>query len=184
MNKKIVFDMDDILWGLNEKATKLANVDYNKLVSFITQDNPVLNDDEKARMLSTYNSLELFRDIHWFDGVVRLNELKADVHIVSNIFALDIGDIKRTQLLNILTIPTKNIHLNLVRDAKKKTIDNDTFIFVDDSPYNIANSPAEHNIMLARPWNTSKYGKEILGSTKYKMFDSLNEIIDYIETLL
>lgn len=184
MLRKIIFDMDDTLWGLDEKAAKMADIDYNKLVTYVSEENPLLTTAEKQRLISAYNSKELFKNIQWFDGIERINTLKADVHIKSNIFLQEIDQIKRTQLNNVLQIPNENIHLDLVTDPKQKHIDPDTFIFVDDSPHNIIRSNAKHNIMLKHPWNTSSYGTAIIGSKPVIMIDSLNDIIDVIETLL
>ena len=184
MLKKVVFDMDDTLWSLNEKAVELANIDYNKLITFMINDNPLLTDEEKENLMKVYMSPDLFKNVNWFEGIERINDLNADVHINSNIFSTNVDNIKRVQLHDVLRITDDKIHLNLVTDAKNKPIDNDTFIFVDDSPYNIINSPAPYNLMLKRPWNTSDEAKIVLGNKPIHMFDSLNEIIDYIETLL
>lgn len=182
--KKIIFDIDDILWGLNERAAKMANLEYEKLTSFSVPLNKNLTKEEAKILTSVYENPSLFENIIWFNGIERIDSLPADVHIVSNIFQKEVDTLKRTQLHSVLNIPDEKIHLNLVTDATKKTIPEDTYIFVDDSPYNIAASPAKHNIMLKRPWNQSENGKQIIGDKPVKMFDTLNEIIDYIETLL
>ena len=182
--KKIIFDIDDILWSLNEKAAKMANIEYDNLTSFSVPLNTNLTKEEAERLTSVYDNPKLFENIVWFDGIKRIDSLPAEVHIVSNIFHKEVDTLKRTQLHSVTNIPDERIHLNLVTDATKKTIPEDTYIFVDDSPYNIAASNATHNIMLKRPWNQSANGKEIIGNKPVTMFDTLNEIIDYIETLL
>jgi hypothetical protein len=184
MKKKVVFDVDDILWDLNRKAAKLAGISYNDIITFSLNENPLLTDDEKIRLKSVYGSEELFKNIEWFKNIDRINHLNADVHICSNILNLAVADIKRKQIHQVLDISDNNIHLNFVTNGKVKQIPDDTFIFVDDSPYNILDSTAEHNIMLERPWNVSENGIAILGGKPRMMFKHFDSIIDCIEVLL
>lgn len=182
--KIVVFDVDDILWSLNKRAAKLANVPYEKLVTFSVPENTLLTLEEKERVLAVYNSDELFEEMEFHNGIERLNHLKATVHISSNVFGEIPAKLKMENLLRVLTIPIENIHLNLVTDPYKKKLPEGTYIFVDDSPYNIANSTATHNIMLKRAWNTSELANKIMGDIPRVQFDTLDEIIDYIEQIL
>ena len=182
--KIVVFDVDDILWSLNEKAAKLANIPYEKLITFNVPDNPLLTEVEKARLIEIYNSDELFAEMNFYDGVTRLNTLDADVRIVSNVFSKGPANQKLTNLRKVIRLPYWQIHLNMVTNPYKKELPEDTYIFVDDSPYNIAGSTAIHNIMLRKPWNTSEFANKIMGDIPRVQFDTLNEIIDYIETIL
>lgn len=184
MKKIVVFDVDDILWSLNKRAALLANVPYNKLVTFNLSENTLLNKEEKDRIINVYNSNELFKVMNFYNGIERLNTLNAEVHISSNVFKEIPAQQKMNHLLKVLTIPIENIHLNMVTDPYKKTLPEGTYIFVDDSPYNIANSTATHNIMLKKAWNTSELANKIMGDVPRVQFDTLNEIIDYIEQIL
>ena len=74
--------------------------------------------------------------------------------------------------------------MNVVNDFKSKILPKDTYIFVDDSPYNISKSNAVYNIMIKRPWNISNEANELLKNTSVIMCDSLNEVIDTIENIL
>ena len=185
MKKVVVFDIDDILWGLVTRVANQLNIPIEKLTTFVIKECPNLTKEEIDSIYDLFNREETFENIEWFDGVDRINNLNAEVHICSNIFRKELGDVKLVQLIEKFpNIPIENFHLNLVVDSTKKEIPNNTFIFVDDSPYNIRNNIATHKIMLKRVWNTSKDGMDILKDTPVKQFDTFNEIMDYIESLL
>ena len=42
--RNIVFDLDDTLWHLNKKASELTGINFNKLKTFITTENPLLTE--------------------------------------------------------------------------------------------------------------------------------------------
>lgn len=184
--KKVIFDIDDTLWGLNAKISKHTGIPLHKFVTFKLEMNPELSDKEKQLVLDWYSTSQLFENIEWFEGIDRINNLKADVYINSNIYSSEIEQLKRSQIHDVLDIEDDHIILNNVNNGSVgiKNIDSDTFIFVDDSPYNILHSKAKYNIMLNRPWNTSEYGQSIIGDTSVIICNSLNEIIDTIEIIL
>lgn len=189
MRRIVVFDVDDILWGLNAKVSEITGIPEEKLITFALQENPLLTDEEKERVMSIYMSSEQFRDIKWYPGVERIMSLEqygAEVHINSNSISQEVVDFKYSQLKSVIDIPDERLHLNLINigDSKKKDIGDDVFIFVDDSPHNIATSTAKYNLMLNHPWNTSVYGIRDIGNVPVVRFDSLEKIIDHIETLL
>ena len=184
--KKVVFDIDDTLWGLNSKISEITGISFDKFEEFAIELCTLLTDAEKASVLNMYNSDRLFENIKWFDGIHRLNDLNAEVFINSNIYRETVDSLKRTQIHEVLDLDDDHIVLNYITDGSVgvKSIDNDVFIFVDDSPYNIANSKAKYNIMLRRPWNVSEYGQGIISDTSVIICDTLNDIIDTIEKLL
>ena len=176
--KKVVFDLDDTLWALNKRACEMANVDYNKIDTFKLTENKLLTDEEKSRMLKIYNSIDLWKNIKWEDGVTDLMSLKqfgAKVYINSNCLNQEVADFKRSFLHKELGIPDDQIILNIMTDVKVKPLDNDMYIFIDDSPYNINNSKAKYNIIPNRPWNKSVEG--------YRC-NTLKEIIELCKSLL
>lgn len=77
-----------------------------------------------------------------------------------------------------LGLSNNQIILNVVSNTliKKKT--DNTFIFVDDSAYNIEQSKATHNLVLDAKWNS------VINTANYERYASLNSIIDRCEELL
>lgn len=185
MQKKIIFDCDDILWNLNQRMCDMTGIDYNKLVTFSVYENPLLSEAERQKVLHAYRSVELFTDIVFYDGIHRISDLDADVHINSNAISELVANIKRKQLREILGLPDENIMINIIeKDCKKKTIPDNTYIFVDDSCHNIATSPAVHNLMIQTPWNTNSQDVAVMRGKRVEQFHTLNQVIDRIEELL
>lgn len=190
MSKKIIFDMDDILWGLNERVTLLNGVDMSKLVTFSTSDNPILTDEEKFKMKSCYGYDIIFQNIAWYDGIDLLKQLESEdvkVYINSNCGSEKIARYKAQQLRKKFDSTDITFILNLISDCKKKSID-EAFIFVDDSPHNLVDNKGkvQHLITINKPWNTSKYALEILGDVDDRLIrcNNLVEVMEKIGDLL
>lgn len=178
MQRKVVFDMDDTLWDLNERACRMAGIDFSKLQTFSLTDNPLLTASEKTRLSKVYNSIELWRDIIWDPyaaDIITLEKLGAKVFINSNCMNQAVADFKRQFVPTDLKLPDSQVILNVVTDGKRKELDDDMFIFVDDSPFNIGKSTAKYNIIPNRPWNQDAVG--------YRR-NSLKDIIELCKVLL
>ena len=187
VKRKIVFDVDDILWGLNKIATDKANIDYNKIVVYSAKENYLLTEDERRRLLEVYSDPDTFRYINWYDGVediIRLEQKGAEVYINSNSFNIEISELKRKQLKSILDLPDDRLILNVLTDCKKKEIGDGVWCFVDDSPHNIASSTAVYNIAVKTPWNTSEHALDIIGDKDVIILDTLKDVINHIDCIL
>lgn len=187
VKRKIVFDVDDILWGLNKIATDKANIDYNKIVVYSAKENYLLTEDERRRLLEVYSDPDTFRYINWYDGVediIRLEQKGAEVYINSNSFNIEISELKRKQLKSILDLPDDRLILNVLTDCKKKEIGDGVWCFVDDSPHNIASSTAVYNIAVKTPWNTSKHALDVIGDKDVIILDTLKDVINHIDCIL
>lgn len=190
MKKKVVFDVDDILWELCRKTCRLAGIDFDTFVLFRVKDNHLWTDEQKQKVIDIFNQNETFENIEWSDGIERINDLNkiCDVHINSNALTDDIIRLKREQLKQVIHIPDERVVMNIVnlehKGETKKVIDNDTYIFVDDSPHNVAMSPAKYNIMIRRPYNQSENGMSLLKGKNVIFCDDLNQVIDTIYDLL
>ena len=188
--RKIIFDIDDILWPLNNRVSKLTKIDANKLITYNPKDNPLLSDNEKQMLINTYNRADLFEDIKFSPGIEKINDLNADVYINSNAYSQKAIDLKKSQLQKILNIPEDHYIFNLITpetSKKPKIIDSDIFIFVDDSPYNIINSNAQNNIMIKKPYNTSQQAFDLYAKhpdKKIIICENLNNVIRIINDLL
>lgn len=160
--KQVIFDVDDVIWNLNEKAAQMKGVDQKKLTCYSVFENPNLTGTEKQLILDAYHESRTFENISFICPVIELindiynNYPLYQVWIISNCATKDIADLKMAQLLSVLNVPEDRICMNVIDMAtghKKKSIPGGAFIFVDDSPYNIRLSDAVHNIMPARLHN-------------------------------
>lgn len=188
----IIFDMDDVMWNLNEKVAKVKGIDHNKLICFAVRENPNLTEDEKQLVLDAYTETEVYSDIEFIKPVINLiNRIYHEfpeypVHIVSNCGTQAIRNVKMEQLLNVLDLPEEQIHLYVIdmeTGAKKKTLPDNIFIFVDDSPHNIASANAAHKIMPARLHNDVLVVGSLEGCTLDRPMDSdelVETVMDYI----
>lgn len=184
--KLVIFDCDDILWGLNEKVSNETGVDYTELVTFSIDENPYLTDSDKRLVSAMYHSAELFEDMKFYEGVERLKDINARVIINSNSMSQAAADMKRIQLKAATGLSDDQIVINVITpdNCKKKTIPEETFIFVDDSPHNVAMSPARYNIMMYKPWNSTREAFKEIEGKECERWSSLNEIIDRVEYIL
>lgn len=182
---KVVYDIDDTLWGLNKKVCERLNIDEEKIIKFEIYGIDGLTKSQQDAIIKEYGNADNFRNILWYDGVLDILEIEklgAKVHIKSNSVSEEIANLKYKQLKKILDIEDERIHLHVIKtkDCKKKELDNDMEIFIDDSPYNIVNSTAKVNIMLNHPWNMGKDAEEILNGKKVIRFNTLKEINEFV----
>ena len=165
---KVVFDVDDTLWGLCKKVYSDLGIDINLMDSFMVAECERLTDDEKKRIIEAFQNPDTFKNIKWYEGVEEINqlsELGIEAWIKSNNFGIDVRDTKAKELAEVLTIPSERIILNLVTASEiqsDKGIDKDVDVFVDDNPRNLASSKAKINIAIKAPWNTSDSARIIL----------------------
>lgn len=185
--KVVIFDVDDTGWGLNDRVCNILGIDISKIKNFYIKHNEELDENEKKLLLEKYSDSKIFENIEWYEGfgsIFDLEQLGCTVHINSNCNTQDVKETKHTELVDKLGFPDEKVTLNVITDAKNKNLDDDIYILVDDSPFNIAKSKAMYNIALKKPWNTSKYGLETIGNKKVIFCDNFIEILVTIEELL
>lgn len=187
INRVVIFDVDDTGWGLNDKVCNILGIDISKIKNFYIKHNEELNENEKKLLLEKYSDSKVFENIEWYEGfesIFDLEQLGCTVHINSNCNTQAVKETKHIELVDKLGFPDEKVTLNIIADAKNKNLDDDIYILVDDSPFNIAKSKAMYNIALKKPWNTSKYGLETIGNKKVIFCDNFIEILVTIEELL
>lgn len=171
-HKKVIFDMDDVLWHLNVKAAKMAGIDINKLTHFLMYDNPNITENERERMLAVYSGTELYKNIEfneqivWLVNFIHNNFTEYETEIISNCASQEIKNIKLPQLMDVVDLPEERIHLNVIdieTGSTKKKLPEGIFLFVDDSPHNIVLGDAIHRIMPARVWNNVLVNSQLNG---------------------
>lgn len=180
MLKTCIFDLDDTLWGLNLKVSRLTGIDIKKIDTYSIETSTRLTKDEIKSIKERYFDPMTWKNIEYFDGIERLANLKnfgARVIINSNCANQAVVDYKRSILSKDLGIPDDQIILNVITPTLKKNTTG-AFIFVDDSSSNIESSKAQHNLVLDTSWNHT------ILSENYERFTSLNGIIDRCEELL
>lgn len=183
---KVVFDVDDTLWGLNDRVCASLSINKSVIHDFSIRRNKSLTDAEKSALLKAYSDVDFFRNIKWFRGIEMLNKLfkdGVDIHISSNCMTADIASVKTEQLLHKLVLPQSNIKMNIISsDSSLKEVE-DAFILVDDSPYNICKSNAKYNILIRQPWNTSLNAYETMAGKTLIYCDTLKEVMELVSEL-
>lgn len=185
---KVVFDVDDVLWPLGEVVARKLGINSERyFYQFSVKDNPMLTEQEREAVIAAFADPQYFAEIDFFAGIENIMkpcELGAIVKIKSNSFNEQVARLKVQQLL--ATVPNlceDDIQMNIIRygQAHGKTIDRDTTIFVDDSPYNIATSPAITNIMPdLGNWNRGAEAMRIINGRPVRYAKSLCEINELV----
>lgn len=187
---KVVYDCDDVLWDLNTHVALLKGIDPNCLVNFAMLENEALTMSERKAMLAGFRDAKSFVDIKFYDGADRIleaEELGATVMINSNAYNEAIAELKREQLTKLLPEMTpEKMRINVIDPdgACHKKIEKDLFIFVDDSPFNVALSEAKINIMPRRLWNVTPKAKEIVRGKNVVWIDDLTKINQFVRETL
>jgi len=181
---KIVFDVDDTLWPLGEAIADYLGIEKERYYHhFSVRDNSALSKDEQEAIIAAYADVRFFKNIQFFAGIeaiLRPREIGAVVQIKSNSFNEQIADLKIRQLLKAVPgLTAGDIKMNIIHygQAHKKSIDNDATIFIDDSPFNVATSPAEVNILPdLGGWNKDTEAQTLMAGKNIKYSKSLQEI--------
>lgn len=187
---KVVYDCDDVLWDLNTHVANLKGIDPNCLVNFAMLENEALTMPERRAMLDGFRDAASFVDIKFYEGaneILHAEELGATVMINSNAYNAEIAELKRQQLTRLLPeMAPEKMRINVIDPdgACHKEIERDLFIFVDDSPFNIALSEAKINIMPTRLWNVTPKAKEIVREKNVIWIDDLTKINQFVRETL
>lgn len=168
---KVVYDVDDTLWALNERVFARLEIDFRKDTEYNVMDNPLLTPEEGRALLDGFRQADTFVAMDFYPGadeILAVESLGATVHIHSHCYTPEIADLKRAQLRQLLPDLNPNfINMALIStDPNGKELDEDTFIFVDDNPYNVKDSTAPINIMPKHPWNTTTKAVKVLASNQ------------------
>ncbi len=156
-----VYDADDILWMLMWRVAQELKLDWETATAvFSIRDNRRLTPYQQDAIIEAFGNPKMFENIEFLPGtseIMRPCELGAKVMINSNSFNERIGELKCMQLLAAIPrLRPEDIQMNIIShsEAKKKPLDPRTTIFVDDSPHNVAKSPALINVMPKyMPWS-------------------------------
>ena len=182
--RKVVFDVDDILWPCTKKVYRKAGADYLLAVTYDTNMNPFLSERQKSDIINIYRDEDTFKDIVWYSAAYELMSLESynwAVYVNSHAFSERVKEIKTEQLIYALGIPEERIHIDVVGGFDGKKITSDTDVFVDDSPYNLFSSNAAQNFTISMPFNISNEGLRLLANKNVQYFPSLASIIERLK---
>lgn len=154
----VIYDCDDVLWPLTKRLNDKFGINEGKQTCFKLDEDTNLNESEKSKLRAGFVDPDNFRQMNFYPEVSSIEKVAqpgVEIIVNSNSFSTDIIKLKRSQLQAAFPfIPPKNLHLNLVTpNSNRKTISREVFAFVDDSPYNIAESEALLNLVPQKPWN-------------------------------
>lgn len=157
---KTVFDLDDVAHDFTLRVARAVGVDYDKIQDFRTSENTHLSPEERQALVAAFHRDDFFQNIQFYPGFERIMEVEqkhpTKVWVNSNAFTVGGRDGKfRSLRKSVPDLPPSQIRLQLIDHSKttSKRFDDDTLILVDDSPYNVAQSPAQLNIVPIQPWN-------------------------------
>ena len=184
LDLKVVFDVDDVLWSLGGAIAQHFGIEPERYFHhFKVTENEKLSKQEQEAIIAAYADAKFFQEIKFFSGIediLRPRELGVTVKIKSNSFSERIAELKIQQLLAAIPGLTEDdIQMNIIDYSRThgKTIDNDATIFVDDSPFNVATSPAKLNIMPdLGGWNSDAAAQELVRNKAVLYAKDLNEI--------
>lgn len=184
---RAIFDVDDVMHLLEHRIADDLGIDINRfLYTFSIKDNPKLTIAEKRAIIAAFSNSKYFRDIDFLPGVERITEPQefgALVGVNSNAFSKEIGELKREQLLAVVpNLKPEQIQINIIHygETHRKDLDPRTTILHDDSPFNVAMSPALLNSMPN--WMSWTHSHEALLQMTGKLVvwhDNLNSMIDF-----
>lgn len=189
-SKLAVFDNDDVLCDFLDPMLMAAGIEPERFLDYHTELNDGISAADVARLRAAFLNLALYDQIVYDPEIERLGELielGGEIGIASNTARADIGEIRRRQILErVPMLRTEDICMNVITQEQnlQKTIPPNTFIFVDDSPYNIATSTAELNIMRTRRWNVTEKARRMVADKRVIWRPSLGAIIDTVRELL
>ena len=188
----IAYDVDDILWSLMSVVSRYLSIDLERcLATFGIHDNTLLTPQEQDAVIAAFSNADLFREMKFYSeaiDILRPMELGAKVIINSNSYNDEIADLKREQLLAIIpNLRKEQLCMNIVgegKDVKHKKFNPDTVIVVDDSPFNVAMSPALVGVMSKWiPWSCSPEAKQAVRGKRVVWKNNLAEINDFVYDL-
>lgn len=173
---KVTWDVDDVFWRQNYYAGLRCGIEFEKLIDFHVNENPILTPEQREALNAQYAKPEHFRDIPWGAGLARIPDLaQYGVHsqVNSNTFSPEGRDLKVMQLRQqIPRIDELEQRFGLVNDKTtvKKRFDDDALILVDDSPYNAQIFPGPYIVTPFTPWIRTDKAQALLTGKEVHYF--------------
>lgn len=190
--RKVVFDLDDVLWGYADHLMRQIRIPYQKHIEFKVEEDPLLAPEERERLQAAFGEVRFCGGLEFYpglSGIMNLQRYGADPQIKSNSFSREIADYKLHRLAEALPeLPTEKICLEVIgpQTTTQKDFDDDAFAVVDDCPYHIACSKAAFNIMPIHPWNQTAKARRLVAGKKvfYVPAGDISIICTLLQSLL
>lgn len=166
--RKVYFDIDDVAWDLQGRVAKRLKLPLELLDEFKVSANERLTEAQREAVLASYCDPETFRYIQFYPGfmdILQLEQAGASLRFKSNSLTTEVAAVKKPQVLAALPdieLDKFEFPVTGVGGSVHKGFDTDAFIVVDDSPYNIASSPAPYNIMPRKYHNQSQKARALV----------------------
>lgn len=165
-----VFDIDDVFFPLNEHVAKIAQVDYDKIVTYCAMDNPLLNEADRRRLYQSYQTPGMHAKMDFYPGArafgVLARDPRLDPWLCSNSIDETVVQNKRYNLSEFLAedyiLFRQMLNIIGMENAHTKRFPDNIWLLFDDSPLNAIASQAKHVLMPRRPWNISSWGVKTL----------------------
>ena len=165
----VFYDVDDTLWSINPCIARKMGIDHELLDEFRTRENTHLSPEQIETVIASYQDAHFYETAPFFDDVEKILDLEKDlgvkVRIVSNSFSEEIAEIKRRRLLARIPGLTEEhlfLHITSPQQTHKKTWPFAPTILVDDSPYNVASSAAEHSFVPKMSYNSTDKARGVM----------------------
>lgn len=174
---KVVYDVDDVLWPLNERVFANLGLEFQKDITYNLRDNNLLTPTQQSAVLDAFHQADTFREMNFYPGaknILQVEALGATVRIHSHCYTEEIAELKRTQIQQLLPeMKPSFIKMAIIADNPNyKQVDADAFVFVDDNPYNIITSKAPVNVVPRQPWNTTATAAQIMTNRRCALIDT------------
>lgn len=193
----ITYDQDDFLGRLMEPITADLGLDFQTATAkYNIRENPALTSAEREAIFLAFANPKYFQEIDFYDGIEDImlpcelssTKIKVKVGVNTHSFTQTISDLKIEQLLDrVRKIQREDIQANVIsaNEGLHKTHVRIPTILGEDSPYNVACSPALLNIMPETiDWACNNEAREIIGDKLTVWQPSLTAINHYVYELV
>lgn len=184
-----VYDVDDICHPQGRRVSNELGFDFERWTSFYIEKMPGVSAEMCDRLRQKISSTDAFTDMIFYDGVediLKPEELDPRVEVVFNTKSpsKEAAELKVTQLMEKIPELSRDKITSVIMknsdETRFKVLPEDTFIFVDDSPYNLGASIAQVNVTMIKPWNTSQCGLDLIRGRNVAFFPTLRQINDFV----
>lgn len=183
----VTCDHDDVLIPVTVTMAKRIGVDYKNLCNFVFESNPLITLKQAQQLRELCTDPKIVSETKYASDateIMRIAKTGVRLELVSHSGSDEYSRAKRQRITQEFPeLPEEQIILRVRRgqDNLKKEMSPNTFIFIDDSPYNIISSTAPINILLRQPWNVTDEAREMIHSANLPMVawrDTVTEVVD------
>lgn len=186
-NLLILYDIDSVLWPLEERVARGVGVDVPTVTfTYNYYKNPKLSHEQKEQAIRIVSDAKTFADIDFFPGIENIMkpcECGAEVGIITNSLTSEISATKIEQLLAAVPgLKPEHITARItgLGDFKKSFPTNRPLVVVEDSPYSVSHSPAKVNVLRTLGWNSSPEAVEVMTGKNVVWLPTLSDINEYV----